>query len=369
MNAKKLKILIGLLVALATYLVYTIFLSKAQLNNPSLIVERLEAGGTAASACHTKIGEFETAPSGLASHMEGAVGKSDGKFIVISGFSHYIGKLLIASSRVDRLDHTTLEWTVDDKPAPVVASHIQGAVHGNDVWIAGGFLGQHPGPASSQVWRFDTIHREWQEGPSLPSPRASGALHVTGDTLHYLSGLKADRNTDIKEHLTLNLTNPQEWTRAVDFPRARNHFQAVSINDVLFAVGGQKRHDSRQKDLAILDGYDPILKKWIKLADLPQPRSHAEMATFVFHDRIIVGGGRSNSRQGSPILDSIIEYNPIKNKWTEIGKLPIPLISPFVQVVDDHIYVTNGGLNWNKPQLQSWIATIENVCDQEVIGG
>lgn len=311
--------------------------------------------------CQLSLGEWQPAPNLSLSHQEGAIAVTPEGYAMLSGFSHYVGGLLMATSRVDSMQVDTLGWDVVNVPAPTIASHIQGASIAEFTWIAGGFLGQHPGKATDQVWRYSSRNHSWEAQPALPAPRASGALVALGDTLHYIGGLAEDRQSDLSEHLILDLSQPDEWRSLVEFPRARNHFQAVALGDVLFAVGGQTGHDIAVQDLPFLDAYSAIENRWIQLSDMPLARSHAEMSTIVFNNSIIVAGGRTAERSDAPI-DSIAEYNPYNNEWRLIGTLPVPLISPLVRIIDHSMYVAGGGLVWNQPQTKAWTAELIEQC-------
>lgn len=97
------------------------------------------------------------------------------------------------------------------------------------------------------VWVLDTVANEWQALPGLPEPRSSSGVAIHEQRLHVISGLK-DRNKDTPTHWTLDLENTTlGWQNATsqNFPteRKRNHFQAVTINGIIYAVGGQFNHD------------------------------------------------------------------------------------------------------------------------------
>lgn len=312
--------------------------------------------------CHTVLGEFSQADDLLTSHMEGALGVTEQGFTLISGFSHYLAGRLMASPRVDRLASGTHHWVAEGKHAPTIISHIQGATYGNTLWIAGGFVGQSPGVATHDVWIFDTQTSFWTKGPRLPSARASGGFVEADGRLHYISGLEPDRETGLSEHISLDAKIPMQWHEQATFPRPRNHFQAVSIGGLIYAVGGMSGHEKNRIDLPYLDVYHPEFRQWLPLADMPQSRSHAEQATFVYQNRIIVAGGRSeaNIRES---LDSIVEYNPYTNEWRQVGTLPAPNYAPLVNIVNGQLYVAGGGLIWKEPVLTAYVADISTSCD------
>lgn len=326
------------------------------------VVEALPQSNVA--HCTTAIGDFSPAEDIIAPHVEGAVGGADGEYVLISGFSHYFNRL-ITSPRVDRLPQGTFTWIPEYAQAPVNGSHMQAASYGKSVWIAGGFMGTAPGIASDKVWEFRLESAEWVQRPSLPAARASGGFVAHEHQLHYIGGLEEDNATVVDEHLILDATDPKEWKRVADFPRARNHFQAVSVGGFIYAVGGMTGHHGKHsKDLPFLDVYHPVHQQWIPAADMPESRSHAEMATMTFRDRILVAGGRTNKDSYSS-LDSVVEYNPHLNRWKKIATLPRQLYSGFALIVNDKFYVGGGGRIWKEPSLETWVANISIDCSSE----
>jgi len=124
------------------------------------------------------IERFES--NGLAAH---------GRLWVIGGFGRWTTQ---ASPRSDVYDPATDTWTrIADMPVNV--THSPAVLGGEDIWFLGGFVGNHPGPSTSEVWRYDTSTNIWSPGPSLPEPRGAGGAALLGDKLHYFGG--ANRET------------------------------------------------------------------------------------------------------------------------------------------------------------------------------
>ena len=108
----------------------------------------------------------------------------DGTLYLLGGFWTNDPK---ATPRVDALDLSTRTWRLL-KDMPVALTHATAANVRGTVWLAGGFEGDHPGPATSRVWQWSPETDTWSQGPSLPAPRGGGALVAVGDTLHYFGG-------------------------------------------------------------------------------------------------------------------------------------------------------------------------------------
>ena len=269
----------------------------------------------------------------------------DGKLFLFGGFTEDLG----ASNRVDVYDPANDSWS-RRKDMPTGVTHLDPAVDGNTLWLAGGFKGRHPGPVTDEVWKYDIAADNWSPGPPLPEPRAGGGLAIVGRTLHYFGGYKADRDTGGSEHWSLGLDGGTSWQRESDLPDPRGHVAAAVLGGKLYALGGDHGHDVTQIDVPSCHVFDPATKKWTAIASLPDGRSHFESSTIVDQGRILVVGGRCNSSQPPRnVVGDILEYDPTANAWHVIGALPENVLAPSAAILGDRLVVTGGGLNNPRP--------------------
>ena len=123
--------------------------------------------------------------------FEAVGGAADGKLYQFSGF-YTCCNTILATARCDAYDPATDVWTPLTS-IPQAITHC-GQVADTDnpnnevFWLVGGFLGNHPGPTTDQVWKYNINFNTWSSGPSLPAPRAAGALVKLGRELHYFGG-------------------------------------------------------------------------------------------------------------------------------------------------------------------------------------
>ncbi|KAL6075049.1 Kelch repeat protein [Balamuthia mandrillaris] len=266
-------------------------------------------------------------------HIEGAVGVIQGRLYTYAGFEKRSGGTLLVSDKLDVYDPETDGWEVA-APGPLAISHCQGATDGQRyLWFAGGFVGNHPGNATNQCWRFDAEEGVWEEGPSLPFEVASSALAYDPNEqeLHLFGGLLADRDTNSEDHLVLDVSNASSWGEdswsIAEDPvlDARNHFQAVFLQNKLYGVGGQHGHDENPIDLTTMDSFLTETATWGEEESLPSARSHAESATVVVNGHILVAGGRSNVNDMLR-TNTIFEFDPSDcdspSCWHNIAGLP-----------------------------------------------
>ncbi len=284
----------------------------------------------------------------------------DQRVYILGGFTTG----LVGLNRLDIYDVAADQWSRGaDLPHAVThqATAYDPATH--QIWMAGGFLDNDPGPATGEVWRYDVAANRWNAEPSLPLPVGSGELVLLGRTLHFLGGFASDRETNLTAHFTLNLDAPNAtWQEGLaPMIQARAHFAAKVLDGAIYAIGGQIRHEINEQEFASVERYDPETDTWTPVAALPFAISHIEAATFVRDGKLYVVGGRSlpTHREGIP---DVLVYDPAADTWTTVGYLPAPRTGLFAGVVNGEYVVIGGGRSWINPATEVWLGQIGKVC-------
>ncbi len=297
--------------------------------------------------------DTESSPSSLNAAYDWSQ-KSDGPFAryegdgaIVNGklyiFGGYINTQIQATTRSDMYDPSTGKWTrIADMPEPL--THTGVAVHGTTIWLVGGFLGDHPGPGTTHVWRYNTLSNTCSRGPALPEARGAGAAAMDGDVLHFFGGLTHASSSanpvksDMADHWTLDLANGGGWKTAAPMINPRNHLAGASLNGKIYAIGGQHLWDENNP-VSEVDVYSPKTSRWTKVASMPEGRSHISSSTLVVDGRIIVIGGATN---GFDSLASVIDYDPATDKWGKLSSLPTPLATTVAGYFNDEFVVATG---------------------------
>ncbi|MDA0790578.1 MAG: hypothetical protein O2780_14105 [Proteobacteria bacterium] len=283
----------------------------------------------------------------------------DGRFYVFGGYEDNIA----SSKRTDIYDPADDSWTrMQDLPSAI--SHVNLVNDDGGIWFAGGMKDKRQ-PAKDfiidEVWQYCLEQDRYIAAPLLPGRRAGGGLARIGNRLHYISGLKQDRDSDASEHWVLDLdTWEQEggegWQRLAPFPLPRNQFSTAVLNDEIYCIGGQFNHDSQQLDQPNVDIYDPMSDTWRAGPPLSYGHSHSEGATFVYGDTIFMVGGHSTPPGGKKGFSDDVLALPAGGEWQTVCKLPRATSSPAATIIDDNLYFAggwNGGMNENKVWLMS----------------
>lgn len=285
--------------------------------------------------------EWQELPDMPDGKWEPATAVIDDKLYILGGYAEGVK----SSKRADIFDPKDGSWTrIQDLPS--ANGHANAVLDGRTIWLAGGFKDGYPDHIIQEVWSYDLDLDRFIAAPLLPEKRGGGGLGLLGRKLHYVGGLKPDRDTDAEDHWVFDLDEWAEgsaqWTNAAPMPVPRNQFSAVVFQGELYTIGGQFHHDSMQLDQPRVDIYDPQSDSWREGPSLPKGHSHAEGATFVHGDRIYMVGGHTTPEGGTKSIDPDILSLAPGGSWELVGKLPKPLSSPAAAIIGDKLYVCGG---------------------------
>ena len=284
------------------------------------------------------------APTTLYEGQGAAVG---GKLYVFGGFDKNVNDKPIATRAASMYDPAADRWTrLRDIPDPV--THAGVAADDRSIYLAGGFLGNHPGPQTDHVWRYDVVDETWSALPALPAARGGGALVRLGRDLHFFGGVtrgaRGEYLSDHGDHWVLNLDGAGQsgtgtWRTAAPMPNPRNHLAGAVMNGRIYAIGGQHLGDEANGNQSEVDVYDAATDTWRAVRPLPMPLGHITSSVFGWRERIIVAGGVT---QGERESAQVFAYDPVADRWTRLPALPGPRQSPVADAVGDALVVVTG---------------------------
>lgn len=313
---------------------------------------RTDASTTPTTPLPTRI-DWNSIPNSPVLRAEANGATVNGKLYVLGGYVVKNGAI-IAQTRCDVYDPKTNKWTQLGN-MPVAFSHSGIAVDGSTIWLVGQYTGNHPGPGSTQVWKYNASNDSWSRGPDLPEPRGAGAAALLGRKLHFFGGMDKTRTIEQSEHWVLDLDKISAgWVEKAPMPNGRNHLAGVALNGYIYAIGGQHGQEGEQDAQSEVDRYDPVTDKWTKITSLPGVRSHLVESVFVMNGRIIVPGGEIGYQKQT---NTVYAYDPVTNKWSLIGTLPIARSSSVAGVIGPNqiIIATGNGAN---ATANAWIGTL-----------
>ena len=296
-----------------------------------------------ATSLHTATSqdEWESLPDMPVEKWEAGTVVLDDKLYLFGGYTSGVQSSKLSHT----FDPKQNSWTrIQDLPSAI--SHMNMVLDGRTVWFAGGYKDGYKGHTIAEVWNYDIDKDRYTAAPLLPDTRGGGGLALVGRQLHYMGGVKSDRDTDASDHWVLNLdewaNGHADWKTLPPMPSPRNQFSCVTFNGDIYAIGGQFHHDSEQLDQARVDIYDPDTNTWSSGPSLPKGHSHAEGGTFVHGGRIYMVGGHTTRPGQSKKVDPDILALSLGGTWEVVATLPMPLSSPAAAIINDRLYVAGG---------------------------
>ena len=307
-----------------------------------------EAGPVRVSA--NPLTTWRTGAASPITRAEAARGVVGDKLYVFGG---YYNAAIQATRRCDVYDPAANRWTrIADMP--VAMTHQGMVVEGTTIWLVGGYVGDHPGPASTMVFKYDTATNRWSRGPDLPEPRGAGAAAMVGRRIYFFGGMERTRRTDMGTTWVLDLDDRSGagWRRLPDMPNPRNHLTGVAFDGKVYAIGGHWQQDHEAVTQDEVDVFDPSANAWKRVADTPfTPRSQTPAATVVWKDRIIVVGGADDTEHSTTRISA---YTPGLDRWQDIGYLPAARRAAVAAIINNRLIVTTG--NDPYPSTTTWIS-------------
>ena len=144
---------------------------------------------------------------------------------------------------------------------------------------------------------MNTSNKQWSTAPPLPVVLWSGMkAAIVGDMCYFMGGLIIGGNTEkvfsVSLPALISLLNPKSSSKS-----DRQIWKEISELDVIYstpfsisgsllALGGEKDG----KDLTTIQLYKPETGKWLKVGDLPHPRSQCTSVMINDREMMVVGG-------------------------------------------------------------------------------
>jgi N-acetylneuraminic acid mutarotase len=232
------------------------------------------------------------------------------------------------------------QWTTLNA-MPVGVTHVPAITVENEIWLVGGFRGNHGGPPIDTIQVYNPATDSWRYGPRLPTPFAAGGAAYVGRKVYVFGGLLPDRVTVTGAHYMYDLDNTAAgWQTMTPMPNPRNHLGFGVIAGRIYTIGGQIGHDCCTQDRDLVEVYDPVSNAWSTMNPIPDSISHMECGTFAKDGLIYVVGGNTQTYSTNWWMHS---FDPEANAWTRMCDMPIKLWNPAAEIIGNEFIIAHGG--------------------------
>jgi N-acetylneuraminic acid mutarotase len=218
-------------------------------------------------------------------------------------------------------------------PLPQPLHHTAASSHNGKIYVVGGFISREWIP-TNQLFIYDPIKDEWNEGKSMPTARgALNAIFLNG-TLYAVGGQGASEILKANEAYD-PLTD--SWIPKAPMLTERHHAASTTVDDRIYVIGGRTTGTSPLVNVDVNEIYDTQADRWTALEPMPSKRSG--IAAAPVNNSFFVFGGEDLSRT----YDNNEKYDTNDGKWTSEEPMPTARHGLAAVSIFDKIYVIGGG--------------------------
>jgi hypothetical protein len=216
-------------------------------------------------------------------------------------------------------------WTaVPNSVPPFQMHHFQAVELNGLIYVVGAFTGYYPGETGiSHVYIYNPATNAWIKSTEIPAARrrgAAGAVAYNGK-IYVVGGIVGGHSWGCTAWFDEFDPAAGTWTVLSDAPRVRDHFQAVVVDDKLYAVGGRDTTGTPDeffsKTPTEVDVYDFLTGQWSTL-DEDLPTGRAAPAVAVLDNKILVMGGESAQYDAHNQTEA---YDLTTNTWLTLAPM------------------------------------------------
>jgi N-acetylneuraminic acid mutarotase len=133
----------------------------------------------------------------------------------------------------------------------------------------------------------------------------------------------------------------KSWTNRASPPIELHHFQAVTLNGLIYAAGAFTGAYPREVPVKSVYIFNPATNKWQSTSTIPTARRRGSAGTVVYKNKIYLVGGITDGHW-SGWVNWFDEYDPAKNTWKVLPAAPRTRDHFHAVVKNDKLYVVGG---------------------------
>ena len=242
------------------------------------------------------------------------------------------------AATVEAYDPETNIW-ITKAPLPTPRSGLAVGVLNGILYAVGG--SSSGADATGILEAYDPVTNSWTTKASMPTARSALGVAVADGHLYAIGGTAQNGQETAVVEVYDPITNT--WATKAPMPAARSAFGSAVVNgafsDVIYVFGGENAGSLS----TTTEAYDPESDTWAAnkakmalLAPLPTPRSG--LGAVSVNGVIYTVGGRS--LQG--ISQTVEIYDPLSDTWTSGAPMPTERVLLTVGELDGILYAIGG---------------------------
>ena len=198
----------------------------------------------------------------------------------------------------------------------------------------------------------------WSVVTQMPQPLHHLAVTSVGDRVYVTGGQKSCTNSDelptrdcFVYDVALGL-----WEPVASLKTARARHSAVTLNDVVYALGGI---DCVGMSLKSMEYYEPDEDKWYFTQ--PMKDARVELAAVAHRGKILVVGG-SFDVDDKLLLNTVEVYDPRTGNWNSKSRFPLHISGGSMVEVHGTVYFVGGYVMQDNNCLS--VDSVFRYCDE-----
>ncbi|WP_250419078.1 PKD domain-containing protein [Pontibacter deserti] len=167
-----------------------------------------------------------------------------------------------------------------------------------------------------------------------PTSRHENAFVQAGDKFYLLGG----RGTKpVQAYDPVNKT----WTNKANTPIEMNHFQAVTIDGLIYVVGAFTGGYPHETPIPKIYIYNPLTDKWLDGPAIPEARRRGSAGVVVRNKKIYLISGITDGHYAGHVK-WFDEFDPATNSWKTLPDAPRARDHSHAALINNKLYLAGG---------------------------
>ncbi|MEJ7913872.1 MAG: kelch repeat-containing protein, partial [Chitinophagaceae bacterium] len=238
--------------------------------------------------------------------------------------------------------YSSNEGPINNLGAPIAVSGALLNALQKPVGLAAGIISTSRGSTPfTATWDYIYIKADsltasggWQTITAIPTAREENAYVAAGNQFYLMGGRGID---SIRAFDPVNKT----WASKSKPPVELNHFQAVTLNGLVYAAGAFSGAYPREVPVPNLYLYNPVSNAWLQGSTIPLARRRGAAGVVAYKEKIYMVGGITDGHWTGSV-NWFDEYDPITNTWKSLPNAPRARDHFHAVMVNDKLYLAGG---------------------------
>ncbi|WP_395339814.1 DUF5060 domain-containing protein [Ningiella sp. W23] len=276
--------------------------------------------------------------------------------------AHNNSLVLMGGRRDQAIEHYDLAsntWQQHFTPSQEL-HHFQPVSFQDEIYIIGALTGKWPEEdAVDHVLIYNPSEDALRKSHPIPAARkrgAAGLVEYNGE-LYMLGGLTNGHMGGSVPWFDRYNPKTGEWVALADAPTARDHFQAVVVDNKLYAMAGRQTSHATGEGMSLtqaqVDVFDFVTQTWSTLpADKNIAVPRAGNMAIALGQHILIGGGESTAQKIAH--NEVNLFDTRTQTWTSAPTLNLGRHGTGFGIIDDTLITVSGSGNaGGAPELNS----------------